>query len=93
MTAVATSLARPLSEGMQAALDLPNGARFYRCALQINPYAYLNRHKKKTSFTTEAEYNKAIIQTCLDIGIEVIGVTDHYRVQHSTTLVHTAREW
>jgi len=91
MTAVATSVARPLSERMQAALDLPNGARFYRCALQVNPFAYLDRHNKQTAFTSEDEYNKAIIDTCLEIGIEVIAVTDHYRAQHSGRLVRAAR--
>ena len=92
MTAEATSLARPLSDRMQAALNLPNGARFYRCALQVNPFAYLERHKKATPFKSEDEYNEAIIETCLAIGIEVIAVTDHYRVRHSSGLVRAARE-
>jgi len=91
MTAVATSVARPLSDRMQAALDLPNGARFYRCALQVNPFAYLDRHNKQTAFTSQDEYNKAIIDACLEIGIEVIAVTDHYRAQHSGRLVRAAR--
>jgi len=77
---------------MQAALELPNGARFYRCALQVNPYAYLERHSKPTPFTSESDYNAAIVQACLDIGIEVIGVTDHYRVRDSAGLVRAARE-
>ena len=92
MTVAANSLARPLSERMHAALDLPNGARFYRCALQVNPFAYLARHKKQTSFKSETEYNKAIVETCLEIGIEVIAVTDHYRVKHSASLVRAARD-
>ncbi|WP_109793991.1 TrlF family AAA-like ATPase [Minwuia thermotolerans] len=91
MTAEPTSLARPLSDRMQAALDLPNGARFYRCALQVNPFAYLDTHNKTTAFTSEDDYNKAIIETCLEIGIEVIAVTDHYRVKHSASLVRAAR--
>ena len=91
MTAEATSLARPLSDRIQAALDLPNGARFYRCALQVNPFAYLDRHKKKTAFKSEDEYNKAIVEACFEIGIEVIAVTDHYRVKHSGSLVRAAR--
>ena len=37
MTVVTTTSASPLSEPMQAALELPSGARFYRCALQVNP--------------------------------------------------------
>jgi len=92
MTVKASSLAGVLSERMQAALELPNGVRFYRCALQVNPYAYLERHSKPTPFTSESDYNAAIVQACLDIGIEVIGVTDHYRVRDSTGLVCAARE-
>ena len=91
MTAEATRLARPLSDRMQAAVNLPNGARFYRCALQVNPFAYLARHNKTTTFTSEDDYNKAIIESCLETGIEVIAVTDHYRVQHSAGLVRVAR--
>ena len=91
MTPEATSLARPLSDRMQAALNFPNGARFYRCALQVNPFAYLETHKKATPFKSEDEYNKAIIETCLEVGIEVIAVTDHYRVKHSANLVRAAR--
>ncbi len=84
-------MAAPVSQRLTAALKLPNGARFYRCALQVNPYAYLSRHSKKTSFRTEAEYNAVIISTCKDLGVEIIGVTDHYRVQESKGLVQAAR--
>src|SRR5690348_15080561 len=86
-----SSMAAPVSQRLTTALKLPNGARFYRCALQVNPFAYLSRHSKKTSFGTEAEYNAAIITACQDLGIEVIGVTDHYRVQESKGLVQAAR--
>ncbi|HYW77222.1 MAG TPA: AAA family ATPase [Gammaproteobacteria bacterium] len=92
MTIVAASSAGVLSERMQSALELPNGARFYRCALQVNPYAYLERHNKQSSFTSESDYNSAVVQACLDIGIEVIGVTDHYRVRDSANLVRAARD-
>ena len=92
MTVEANNLAAPLSERIATAMKLPNGARYYRCALQINPFAYLRRHDKSTSFSSEAEYNKAIVAACLDIGIEVIAVTDHYRVDQSESLVKAARE-
>jgi len=74
-----------------AALNFPDGARFYRCALQVNPFAYLETHKKATAFTSEDEYNTAIIKTCHEIDIEVIAVTDHYRVKNSARLVRAAR--
>ena len=91
MTGVMTSSTRSLSEPMQAALKLPDGARFYRCALQVNPYDYLVTHGKQTLFQSEADYNKAMVEACLETGIEVIGVTDHYRVHNSWRLVQAAR--
>lgn len=91
MAVAGTGSAPLLSESMHAALELPNGARFYRCALQINPFAYLKRHHKQTTFGSEAEYNDAIVEACLENGIEVIAITDHYRVQSSMTLVRAAR--
>ena len=80
------------SERLNTALKLPNGARFYRCAFQVNPFSYLKRHKKQTKFSTEQDYNAAIIAACREAEIEVIGVTDHYRVQESRSLVQAARE-
>lgn len=74
------------------AVKLPSGARFYRCALQVNPFEYLRRHKKQTQFTTEADYNTAIIQACREKKIEVIAVTDHYRVRSSKSLIECAKK-
>lgn len=70
---------------------LPNGARFYRCAFQINPYDYVIRHKHPTAFADEEAYNAAIIQACKDNGIEVIGLADHYRIQAAVKLIEAAR--
>lgn len=87
-----SSVARTtMSDRLNAALKLPNGARFFRCALQVNPFAYLRRHSKQTTFSMEADYNAAIIAACQETGTEVIGVTDHYRVQESVGLVQAAR--
>ncbi len=82
----------PQSEQLKAALELPNGASFYRCALQVNPYAYLLRHNVPTPYRSEAEYNAAIIEACITEGIKVIGVTDHYRVDESRELIQKARD-
>jgi predicted ATPase len=80
------------SERLKAALSLPSGARFYRCALQVNPFAYLARNQKQTAFQNEAEYNAALLAACKEQGIEVIAVTDHYRVKHSAGLIQAARQ-
>jgi len=92
MTVKTSSVSGTKSERLKAALNLPNGARFYRCAFQVNPFSYLKRHNKQTMFSTEQHYNAAIIAACQDAEIEVIGVTDHCRVQESTNLVQAARE-
>ena len=43
------------SQVLGEALKQPNGARFYCCALQINPYAYHSRHAKQSTFKNEAD--------------------------------------
>ncbi len=70
---------------------LPNGARFYRCALQVNTYEYVVRHKHPTAYTDEASYNAALIQACKDNGIEIIGLADHYRIRSAVSLIDAAR--
>lgn len=81
-----------VSRRLQDSLKLPSGARFFKCALQINPWSYVQRHKKPTVFTNEAAYNAAIIDACRTQNIEVIAVTDHYRVDGSQSLTKAARE-
>ena len=92
MTPEAIGLTHPTLDQVQAALKLPNGARFYRCALQVNPFAYLRRYDKSTVFASEDEYNEAIVAACLRNRVEVIAVTDHYRVKDSKSLVCAARK-
>jgi len=79
------------ADGIKNAQNLPSGARFYRCALQVNPYEYLVRHSKTTAFSNEADYDRAIVAACQRTGIEVIGTTDHYRVRSSQSLVQKAQ--
>ena len=79
------------SPALNEALKQPNGARFYRCALQVNPFAYHGRHGKQTVYQSEADYNAAIIEACRANGVEAIAVTDHYRVSDSVGLVNAVR--
>ena len=78
------------SEILNATLTLPSGARFYRCALQVNPYSYVKRHRNPDNYTDESEYNQAIIFALKSQNIEVISVTDHYRVDGSSSLIQAA---
>ena len=77
---------------MAEALKLPSGARFYRCALQVNPFDYVRRHNRRTAFEDESSYNAAIVQACLDHDIEVIAITDHYRVHTADGLAKAASD-
>lgn len=74
-----------------AVVEPSRGARFYKCALQVNPYDYLARHGKSTSFSNENDYNKAIVDACKANDIEVIAVTDHYCVSTAESLGQAAR--
>jgi hypothetical protein len=73
------------------ALERAGGARFYRCALQINPFEYHDRHGKVPGFADEASYSQAIVGECIAQGIEVLAVTDHYRVKSAELLWKAAR--
>ena len=75
----------------QKALKLSRGARFYKCALQINPFEYLIKYKKTTCFADEETYNNAIVQACKEQGVEVIAVTDHYCVKSTAGLTKAAQ--
>jgi DNA repair ATPase RecN len=78
-------------EPIKNALLLPNGARFYKCALQVNPYEYLVANNKKSGYPDEATYNDEIINACKSLGIEVIAITDHHWVSSSMRLREAAR--
>jgi len=78
------------SSSIKRALEAPSGARFFRCALQVNPHDYLIRNNKPTKFESEDGYNEAIVAACLADQVEAIAVTDHYRVKSSRSLVSAA---
>ena len=68
-------------------MALPSGARFFKCALQVNTYDYQIRHSKPTIYENEASYNAAMVQSCMDNGIEVVGLADHYRIREAESLI------
>lgn len=76
---------------IQSALTFPNGARFYRAALQVNSFEYVRRHSKQTAFANEAAYNDAMVAACKRLGVEVIATADHYEVSTSEALRKAAQ--
>lgn len=47
-------------------------ARFFKCALQVNPAGYIKYHGQQQTIT-EDEYNQNLLAASLEAGIEVIG--------------------
>lgn len=62
----------------QATVD-PNtrGAKFYRCAFQVNPAHYAGTFRGDDHGLDEKAYVTGLLDKCVELGIEVIAVTDH----------------
>ncbi len=67
--------------------DLQEGSAWHRCALQVNPFAYLaSNGKSDPAYPDEASYNRAIIDALQAASISVISITDHWCVDSSSEL-------
>ena len=55
-------------------------ARFWKCALQVNPYSYSANYRGQESEFDPQAYADEICKTCIREGIKVIGLADHGRV-------------
>jgi predicted ATPase len=66
--------------GIKKALTLPNGAKYFRCALQVNPFSYLKNNRGEDHGLGEQEYNSQLISKCEEFQITVVAVTDHNHV-------------
>ncbi len=51
-------------------------ARFFKCALQVNPADYI-KYRGRQQTLTEDEYNQQLLAACLEAKVEVIGLADH----------------
>ena len=79
---------------MQSTISHPkyHGARFYKCALQVNPFDYSLRHGKDSGATNEGEYNQKILQACQCAEIKVVGLAGHGNVETSEKLRQLLRK-
>lgn len=66
------------------ALKLPEGARFYRCALQVNPHHYATTFRGQSPTGDAASYARAIVEKASELGISVLAITDHNSVSSMT---------
>ncbi len=67
-------------------LTMPRGAVWRRAALQVNPFAYHGGHDRTPPVATEADYNSALVSAFLAEGVDIVGITDHWRVRDSESL-------
>lgn len=59
---------------------LTAGARFHRCALQVNPQSYSGDFRGQPSDGDELGHAQAIVAKAVDLGIDVLAITDHNSV-------------
>ena len=79
-------------QSFRSARNISSGTRFFRNALQVNPYEYIVRHGVQKGFRNESVYNVAMINACRENDIEAIAVTDHFRVKNSQQLSQAAKD-
>ena len=73
-------------------IDASPATEWVRCALQVNPYAYVVRHGVVTEASDEADYNETLVQALVATGVALIAVTDHFGIAESATLLAAARK-
>jgi ABC-type lipoprotein export system ATPase subunit len=59
--------------------DTYTNARFWKCALQVNPFSYIQYRGRNHGMTEEA-YNQKLLEIALENEIKVIGLADHGNV-------------
>ena len=79
-------------DAVEEALAAPAGARWHRVALQVNPYGYYGASAPKNRFPDEQSYNEAIVRACAELTIDLIAITDHWRVRSGEGLAKAAED-
>ena len=54
-------------------------ARFWKCALQVNPAGYIE-YRGENHGLTEEQYNNELLRICREQNIKIIGLADHGNV-------------
>lgn len=67
-------------ESIEKVLSLPSGTKYFRCALQVNPFSYLKNNRGEDHGFSEQEYNSRLIDKCQEFEVKVIAITDHNQV-------------
>ena len=59
------------------ALELPSGAVFRRCAIQVNPHHYSETFRGQKTAGDARSHAEAIVTKAVESGVSVIAITDH----------------
>lgn len=62
---------------MTSSPTTPTYARFWRCALQVNPSGYAKTYRGQDHGCTSKEYAQGLLETCTQHEIQVVGIADH----------------
>jgi DNA repair ATPase RecN len=68
-------------------------ARFWRCALQVNPAPYSEKYRGSKHGLTEEAYNQGILEKCREFDIKVVGIADHGSVDSINGLRSTLQPY
>jgi len=68
-------------------------ARFWRCALQVNPVDYSGTYRGAGHGLSEDAYNQALLEKCLELDIKVVGLADHGSVDRVDGLRNVLRPY
>ena len=66
------------------------GAHWVRAALQVNPYAYKGQNAPSNIYSSEDDYNTALLDECDNLGISLIAITDHWCADSAAGLIAAA---
>ena len=68
---------RDVSTGLQ---QVRSGARFFKCALQVNPHHYSGTFRGQETAGNPTDYAKDILAKAVELEVSVLAVTDHNSV-------------
>ncbi len=82
----------PKADTLLNALKLPGGARFYKCALQINPHHYSKTYRGTPAQGNAETHAHQVVDKAAELGVSVLAVTDHNNVSGVALIREAAKE-
>ncbi len=74
-------------------LSLPYGAKFYKCALQVNPHHYGETFRGTSNEGDATGHAQAIVERAVELGIKILAITDHNSISDVATFRDAAQKY